>query len=62
MTFDGRARLLHQYLIDGEKRGVVWLDDRGVSVAFKVWGNGTPIQHVLVSQAVPLRQTAMRAR
>ncbi|MGH6969576.1 MAG: DUF6134 family protein, partial [Stellaceae bacterium] len=59
MTFDGQTRLLHQYLIDGEKRGVVWLDDRGVPVAFQVWEQGTPIELVLMSPAVPPPQTAM---
>lgn len=61
VTFDGKARLLHQYLIDGQKRGLVWLDDRGVPIAFKIWEDGTPIELVLISPAVPLHQTAMRA-
>lgn len=61
VTFDGKTQLLHRYLIDGQKRGVVWLDDRSVPVAFKVWEDGTPIQLVLISPPVPLRRTAMRA-
>lgn len=62
VTLHGKTRLLHQYLIDGQKRGVVWLDDRGVPTAFKLWEDGTPIQLVLTSPAVPLRQTAVRTR
>lgn len=62
VTFDGKTQTLHQYLIDGEKRGVVWLDDRNVPIAFKVWENGTPIQLVLISPAVPLRRTAMQTQ
>jgi hypothetical protein len=58
-TFDGKTRLLRRYLIEGRKRGVVWLDNHGVPVAFKVWEHGTPIQMVLISPAVPLAQTAM---
>ena len=62
VTFDGKTQLLHQYLIDGQKRGIVWLDDRNVPIAFKVWEDGTPIQLVLISPAVPLRRTAMRVQ
>lgn len=62
VTFDGKTQTLHQYLIDGEKRGVVWLDDRNVPIAFKVWEDGTPIQLVLTSPAVPLRRTAMQTQ
>lgn len=61
-TFDGKTRILHRYLIDGRKRGVVWLDDHDVPVAFKVWEQGTPIELVLTSPAVPLAQTAMAPR
>ncbi|MDE2513050.1 MAG: hypothetical protein KGL22_03010 [Alphaproteobacteria bacterium] len=50
------------HLIDGQKRGVVWLDDRGVPIAFKLCEDGTPIEPVLTSPAVPLRQTAVRTR
>jgi Domain of unknown function (DUF6134) len=61
-TFDGTTRMLHRYLIDGRKRGVVWLDNHGVPIAFKVWEQGTPIELVLISPAVPLAQTAMAPR
>jgi len=60
MTFDGKTRLVRQYLIKGQKPGVVWLDDHNVPIAFKVWESGTPIQLVLISPAVPLRRTAMQ--
>lgn len=62
VTFDGKTRLLRQYAIDGRKRGVVWLDDRGVPIAFRVWEQGTPIELVLETPAVPLAQTAMGPR
>lgn len=62
VMFDGQARLLHQYQIDGQKRGVVWLDDRGVPIAFKVWENGSPIEIILTSPAVPLRQATIHTR
>ena len=59
VTFDGKTQLLRQYLIDGQKRGMVWLDDHSVPIAFKLWEDGTPIQLVLTSPAIPLRRTAM---
>ncbi len=59
VTFDGKTRLLHQYFVEGRKRGVVWLDDHGVPVAFRVWEQGTPIELVLTSRPIPLSQTAM---
>ncbi|HKR19463.1 MAG TPA: DUF6134 family protein [Stellaceae bacterium] len=62
VTFDGKTQLLRQYLVDGQKRGIVWLNDRSVPIAFKLWEDGTPIQLVLISPPVPLRQTAMRAQ
>ena len=62
VTFDGTTRFLHRYVIDGRKRGVVWLDDRSVPIAFRLWQQDTPIQLVLVSPAVPLDQTAMGPR
>ncbi|MDE2229622.1 MAG: hypothetical protein KGL11_11355 [Alphaproteobacteria bacterium] len=62
VTFDGRTRLLHQYLIDGRKRGLVWLDDRGAPIAFQVWERGTPIDLVLVSPPMPYNETAMAPR
>lgn len=62
VTFDGKTQLLRQYLVDGQKRGVVWLDARSVPIAFKVWEDGTPIDLVLISPAVPLRRTAMRTQ
>lgn len=62
VTLDGKTQLLRQYLVDGQKRGVVWLDDRSVPIAFKLWEDGTPIQLVLISPAVPLRRTAMQTQ
>lgn len=61
VTLDGKTEVLHQYLIDGRKRGMVWLDDRGVPIAFRIWEQGTPIELVLMSPPAPLDQTTMDA-
>lgn len=61
-TFDGQTRLVRRYVIDGHKRGIVWLDDHDVPIAFQIWEQSTPIKLVLVSPAVPLAQTAMAPR
>jgi len=47
VTLDGRDLRLRQYEIDGTKRQFVWLDDRGVAVAFRTDEAGTPIDFIL---------------
>jgi len=51
VTLDGAVFHLHQYVIQGPHRDVVWLDDRGVPVAFRADDNGKPIDFVLESPA-----------
>lgn len=59
VTFDGKTRLLHQYRIEGRKPGVIWLNDRNIPVAFRVWEHGTPVDFVLSTPPVSSTQTAM---
>jgi hypothetical protein len=47
VTLDGRNLRLREYEIIGNKRQFVWLDDRGVAVAFRTDEAGTPIDFVL---------------
>lgn len=49
VTFDGVERKLHQYLIEGRKRDLVWCDDRGVTIAFRSEQGGTMVDFILVS-------------
>src|SRR6202000_2644185 len=35
MTFDGRPMKVHQWFVDDDKHQVVWIDERGVVVAFQ---------------------------
>lgn len=47
MTFDGRSMRVRQWFVDGDKHQVVWLDSRGVVVAFQTQENDKPISFVL---------------
>jgi uncharacterized protein DUF6134 len=47
ITLDGAVYRLRQYVIDGLHRDMVWLDDRGVPVAFRTDENGKPVDFVL---------------
>lgn len=38
---------VHQWFVDGEKHQVVWIDGRGVIVAFQTQENGQTINFVL---------------
>lgn len=51
VVLDGNARRLHQYEIDSDKREYVWLDGRGVPVAFRTTERGAAIDMVLVRQS-----------
>jgi hypothetical protein len=51
MTFDGRAMQVHQWTIDDDKHQVVWIDDRGVVVAFQTPEQGAQINFVLKTEA-----------
>jgi hypothetical protein len=48
VTFDGIVEKLHQYDVDGEQRQIVWLNDSGVTIAFRILESGTPVDFVLV--------------
>jgi len=43
----GVERRLHQYEIVGDKHDLVWLDDEGVTIAFRTQQNGTAVDFVL---------------
>jgi len=49
-TFDGRPTRVHQWFVDSDKHQVVWIDRRGVVVAFQTQENGSPINFVLKDQ------------
>jgi len=51
-TFDGRTMRVHQWFIDDDKHQVVWIDDRGVVVAFQTQEEGKPINFVLKNETV----------
>ena len=50
VTLDGRTVRVHQWFVDDEKHQVVWIDDRGVVVAFQTQEDGKPINFVLTNQ------------
>ena len=50
-TFDGRPMHVHRWFIDGEKHQVVWIDDRGVIVAFETQEGGQTVDFVLKDEA-----------
>ncbi len=50
MNFDGKQERVHQWFVDDDKHQVVWIDDRGVVVAFQTEEQGSPINFVLRSQ------------
>jgi Family of unknown function (DUF6134) len=52
MTFDGRPMRVHQWFVDDDKHQVVWIDDRGVVVAFQTEEQGKPINFVLKNESV----------
>jgi hypothetical protein len=58
VKFDGRDLRLHRYEITGNNRQYVWFDDSGVSVAFRVVRDGTPVDFVLAHP--PHTDTASR--
>lgn len=51
VTFDGRAMRAHQWFVDDEKHQVVWIDERGVVVAFQTEEQGQAINFVLKSES-----------
>ena len=51
MTLDGRPMRVHQWFIDDDKHQIVWIDERGIVVAFQAQEKGHPINFVLKSEA-----------
>ena len=49
-TFDGRQMRVHQWFVEDDKHQVVWIDDRGVVVAFQTVERGDAINFVLKTQ------------
>lgn len=47
VTFDGRQMRVHQWFVDDDKHQVVWIDERGVVVAFQTEEQGAAINFVL---------------
>ena len=45
--FDGKDYRLRRYEVDGDKRQFVWVDDRGIAVAFRTVEDGTPVDFIL---------------
>ena len=60
MTFDGKQVRVHQWFVDDDKHQIVWIDDRGVVVAFQTPEQGAAINFVLKTQtaAVPVPSLA----
>jgi hypothetical protein len=50
VTFDGRQMRVHQWFVDDDKHQVVWIDDRGVVVAFQTVEQGAAINFVLKNE------------
>lgn len=50
MTFDGKQVHVHQWFVDDDKHQVVWIDDRGVVVAFQTQEQGSAINFVLKTE------------
>jgi hypothetical protein len=48
VAFNGNTLRLHQYEVFSDKHQIVWLDDRGVTIAFRTEENGSPVDFVLV--------------
>jgi hypothetical protein len=51
VAFNGSTLRLHQYEIVSDRHQFVWLDDSGVTVAFRTEENGSPVDFVLVSKS-----------
>jgi hypothetical protein len=47
-VLDGMVENLRQYEIHGEQRQFVWVNDSGITTAFRILEKGTPIDFVLV--------------
>jgi len=52
MNLDGRQMRVHQWFVDDGKHQVVWIDGRGVVVAFQTEEQGKQVNFVLKNEAV----------
>ena len=50
VTFDGQPMRVHQWFVDDDKHQVVWIDARGVVVAFQTEEQGAAINFVLKNE------------
>jgi hypothetical protein len=50
VTFDGRQMRVHQWFVDDDKHQVVWIDEKGVVVAFQTEEQGAAINFVLKTE------------
>jgi Family of unknown function (DUF6134) len=50
VAFNGNPQRLRQYEIISDKHQFVWLDDNGVTVAFRTDENGSPVDFLLVGR------------
>jgi hypothetical protein len=57
-TFDGRPMRVHQWFVDDEKHQVVWIDERGIVVAFQTSEQGTPVNFVLKNESASTEPSA----
>jgi Family of unknown function (DUF6134) len=51
VAFNGDTQRLHQYEIVSDQHQFVWLDDNGVTVAFRTEENGSMVDFVLVGKS-----------
>jgi hypothetical protein len=51
VTFDGKQMKVHQWFVDDDKHQIVWIDDRGVIVAFQSEEQGAQINFVLANDS-----------
>lgn len=58
-TFDGQPMSVHQWTVDDDKHQVVWVDDRGIVVAFQTEEQGAAINFVLQHTAAALPTPAL---
>ena len=56
VTFDGKQMRLRQYVVQSDKRQMVWLDARGIVVAFQTEEGGSAINFVLKNPPPPAPQ------
>jgi hypothetical protein len=51
VAFNGNTQRLHQYEIISDRHQFVWLDDSGVTIAFRTEENGSDVDFVLIGRS-----------